>query len=230
MNHESNSPKANAAESPLPFDLEPIDGRDFEFKHNVYSRTIKPYIDALYGWDETQHVANLRSLLESSRTHSAIVIQGKRIGVVQIEETRTEISLRQIAILPEYQRRGNWNGHHPIIDDTISRSPKASALVSVSGKYQSPSPVRAVGIPCGFRDGRRCPVSVHSAGNAILRVIRTPDEQSGCGPVRRSLLVVPPKQAHVPPRIVGVIHAFEYGKWIGNVRDDPATVSGKRSC
>ncbi len=104
---EVKAPKAaEMPESRLSFDLEPIDSRDFAFKYNVYKRTIKPYIDALYGWDEDQHANNLRSLLEGSATHSAIVVQGTRVGVVQIEETLSEISLHQIAILPEYQRHG----------------------------------------------------------------------------------------------------------------------------
>jgi ribosomal protein S18 acetylase RimI-like enzyme len=88
------------------FDLEPMDGRDFAFKYNVYKRTIKPYVDELYDWDEDQHVNNLRSLLEGSLTVSAIVVRGTRVGVVQIEETCSEMYLQQIAILPEYQRQG----------------------------------------------------------------------------------------------------------------------------
>ncbi len=143
---ESSPPKANAAEPPLPFDLEPIDGRDFEFKYNVYSRTIKPYIDALYGWDEDQHVANLRSLLESSRTHSAIVAQGKRIGVVQIEETRTEISLRQIAILPEYQRRGIGTA---IIQSLMTRALAGRKSLRLS-VFQSNSQARRLYERLGF--------------------------------------------------------------------------------
>ncbi|MGI8486583.1 MAG: GNAT family N-acetyltransferase [Thermomicrobiales bacterium] len=127
---ESTPPKAStASETFRPFDLEPIDGGDIEFKYNVYSQTIKPYIDALYGWDEDQHVANLWSLLESSRTPPAIVVQGKRVGAVQIEETRPEISLRQIAILPEYQKLGTGTA---IIKSLMTRSRATQKPVRLS--------------------------------------------------------------------------------------------------
>lgn len=121
MNDDTINASAAAAmpETPLWFDLEPIDGRDFAFKYDVYVQTIKPHIDALYGWDENQHANNLRSILEGSAMHSAIVVQGKRVGVVQIEETLSEISLHQIAILPEEQRRGIGTA---IIQSLIKRS------------------------------------------------------------------------------------------------------------
>ncbi|MGB3306946.1 MAG: GNAT family N-acetyltransferase [Thermomicrobiales bacterium] len=119
--------KVGAAQSGrVSFSLEPLDGRNFAFRYNVYARTIKPYIDALLGWDEAQHVANLRADLEQGPPLSIIVVGGERVGIVQIVETPDEISLWKIAILPEYQGRGIGTA---IVQSLIARSQAAQKPV-----------------------------------------------------------------------------------------------------
>jgi len=113
----------------VPFSLEPLDRRDFAFRYNVYARTIKPYIDALLGWDEAQHVANLRADLEQGPLLSIIVVGGERVGIVQIVETPDEISLWKIAILPEYQGRGIGTA---IVQSLIARSQAVRKPVRLS--------------------------------------------------------------------------------------------------
>jgi len=155
------SAAAEMPETPLWFDLEPIDGRDFAFKYDVYMQTIKPCIDALYGWDENQHANNLRSILEGSAMHSAIVVQGKRVGVVQIEETLSEISLHQIAILPEYQRRGIGTA---IIQSLMTRSLAGGKPVRLS-VFQSNPEARRLYERLGFN------VVSETARDALLEFI-----------------------------------------------------------
>lgn len=111
------------------FSLEPLDGRDFAFRYNVYARTIKPYIDALFGWDEAQHVAHLRADLENSPPHSVIVVGGERVGIVQIVETPAEIVLQKIAVLPEHQGRGIGTA---IVCSLIARSQATRKPVRLS--------------------------------------------------------------------------------------------------
>jgi len=92
------------------FTLEPIGEADFAFRYRVYEAAIKPYIDELFGWDETTHRAFIRDNLTANSNHVAIVIDGERVGIAQIEETDDRISLHQIEILPAYQGRGSGAG------------------------------------------------------------------------------------------------------------------------
>jgi ribosomal protein S18 acetylase RimI-like enzyme len=88
------------------FTLEPIGEEDFAFRYRVYEAAIKPYIDAMFDWDEEQHRALIRDTLTANSHHAAIVVEGERVGVTQIEETEDRTSLHQVAILPAYQGKG----------------------------------------------------------------------------------------------------------------------------
>jgi GNAT superfamily N-acetyltransferase len=87
------------------FSLEPLGPEDFDFRWSVYTATIKPYLDDLIGWTDEQHQQMIRSNLAEG-THAAIVVDGARAGVVQIEETADRISLSQIELLPAFQGQG----------------------------------------------------------------------------------------------------------------------------
>ena len=88
------------------FTLEPIDIVDFAFRWSVFDATIRPYIETLFEVPADQIEEMVRSNLAGSGNHAAIVVDGERSGVVQIEETGERISLHQIEILPEYQGQG----------------------------------------------------------------------------------------------------------------------------
>jgi ribosomal protein S18 acetylase RimI-like enzyme len=88
------------------FRLEPIDETDFDFRFGVYKATIKPYLDRMFDWSEAEEEAFVRSNLTQTNNHAAIVVAGKRAGIVQIEETADRISLHQIEILPTFQGQG----------------------------------------------------------------------------------------------------------------------------
>lgn len=87
------------------FTLEPLTIEDGGFRLAVFRATIKPYIDDLFGWDETSQTKMIVDQLRGG-THSAIVTSGHRIGIVQIEESADAILLSQIEILPRFQGRG----------------------------------------------------------------------------------------------------------------------------
>lgn len=86
--------------------LEPLTAADFDFRYRVYAATIKPYLERFVDWDDVQHQQMIRSNLIEGGNHVAIVVNGKRVGIAQIEETADLLSLLQIEILPEYQGAG----------------------------------------------------------------------------------------------------------------------------
>ncbi len=87
------------------FTLEPLTEADGDFRLAVYRATIKPAIDALFDWDDAAQERMVRDQLRAG-THAAIVVQGQRVGVLQVEESPDAIALSQIEILPEFQGRG----------------------------------------------------------------------------------------------------------------------------
>lgn len=89
-----------------PYTFEPIGPDDFAFRWSVFDATIRPFVEALYGMTRDQTEQMLRSDLSESSETCAIVVNGKRVGVVRIEETADRISLHQIEILPEFQGKG----------------------------------------------------------------------------------------------------------------------------
>jgi ribosomal protein S18 acetylase RimI-like enzyme len=111
--------KSAAERSIATFTLEPIGEDDFEFRYRVYELTIKTYLDGMMGWNDEQHRAGIRANLAGSTTHSAIVVDGKRAGVVRIVEHDEVIDLEQIEILPEFQGKGIGTA---LIDSLIDRA------------------------------------------------------------------------------------------------------------
>ncbi len=100
------------------FTLEPLTEADGAFRLAVYRATIKPSIDALFGWDNATQSALVLDQLRS-RTHAAIVVEGQRVGVLQVEQSVDALALSQIEILPEFQGRGIGTA---VVEALIARS------------------------------------------------------------------------------------------------------------
>lgn len=87
------------------FTLEPLTIADGDFRLEVFQATIKPYLDDLFGWDEATQTSIILDQLKGG-THAAIVVEGQRVGIVQVEESPEAITLSQIEILARFQGRG----------------------------------------------------------------------------------------------------------------------------
>lgn len=87
------------------FTLEPLTDADGDFRLEVFRATIKPSIDALFGWDDATQTAMILDQLRTG-TLAAIVVEGQRVGVLQVEDSADAIALGQIEILPQFQGRG----------------------------------------------------------------------------------------------------------------------------
>jgi ribosomal protein S18 acetylase RimI-like enzyme len=121
--------KSAAEWSVATFTLEPIGEDDFEFRYRVYEITIKPYLYEMMDWSEDQHRAMIRSNFAGSTSHSAIVVDGKRAGVVRIVEHDKVIDLEQIEILPEFQGKGIGTA---VVQSLIDRAIRTGKVVDLS--------------------------------------------------------------------------------------------------
>jgi ribosomal protein S18 acetylase RimI-like enzyme len=82
---------------------------------------MKEYVEAIWGWDERfqrEHFSNSFN----STTSQIIVVDGRDVGELAVEERSNELFLSGIYILPEYQNRG--------LGTTILRSLLARARTS----------------------------------------------------------------------------------------------------
>ena len=113
----------------MEFALEPIGEADFEFRYAVYEVAIKPYIDTLFGWEASQHREYLRANLAGSGNHFALVVDGERVGIVQIEEGEDRISLHQLEIMPAFQGRGIGT---ELVQSLIERAEESGKFVQLS--------------------------------------------------------------------------------------------------
>ncbi len=115
-------------------ELEPIGLEDFPFRWAVFEATIRPYIEALFDVPPDQIEAMVRSNLSESGNHFAVVVDGERAGVVQIEETGERISLHQIEILPAFQGRGTGTD---LVRSLIDRAEATGRPVHLSVFHQN---------------------------------------------------------------------------------------------
>jgi len=79
---------------------------DFGFIYRLYRSTMKSYVEETWGtWDETWQQDDFRRAFHPYEM-SIIQVEGKDIGVLQVQNRTEEIFLTQIEILPEFQNLG----------------------------------------------------------------------------------------------------------------------------
>ena len=91
----------------------------------------------------------------SAGTHAAIVVDGKRVGIVQIEETAESISLSQIEILPGFQDQGIGTAVISMLLTKADTEGKRVALRVFTRNFAGPPIVRAHGLRCHRQIGVR---------------------------------------------------------------------------
>lgn len=78
---------------------------DFDFIYQLRRATMKEYVEATWGWDEAfQQERFSRSFYPA--TSQIIVVDGRDVGELALEEKDDELFLSDIYILPACQNRG----------------------------------------------------------------------------------------------------------------------------
>lgn len=87
------------------FTLRRVDSRDFTFLYTLHRDTLGPYVDQIWGWDEEWQRWHYEENYHP-KYMQIIQVDGRDVGMVSIAEYEDYFNLRQIEILPEFQRRG----------------------------------------------------------------------------------------------------------------------------
>jgi ribosomal protein S18 acetylase RimI-like enzyme len=90
---------------PQPIRLRPAAESDFEFLYALHAVTMKEYVEATWGWDETFQKARFRETFDPGDTR-IVTLDGRDIGMVSMEENESEVFLALIEIDPKHQHRG----------------------------------------------------------------------------------------------------------------------------
>lgn len=78
---------------------------DATFLYNLLKTTMQEVVAQIWGWDEHWQREHFRENFEPGKER-IIVLEGKDIGVISVEQREDEVFLSKIYILPDYQGRG----------------------------------------------------------------------------------------------------------------------------
>ncbi|MBB5161842.1 GNAT family N-acetyltransferase [Mycobacterium sp. AZCC_0083] len=85
--------------------LRPATTDDAEFFFALHKRSLGPYVDQIWGWDDDEQRAYMTGVFDLGRVR-VIVVDGVDVGRLDVEERDDEVFLGLIELAPEYQGRG----------------------------------------------------------------------------------------------------------------------------
>jgi ribosomal protein S18 acetylase RimI-like enzyme len=85
--------------------LRPATGDDYDFLWALLVDTLRPYVEATWGWDEAHQRTRFRDHFDPAR-QGIILADGVAVGVFRVERREDSIFLSNIGITPAYQGRG----------------------------------------------------------------------------------------------------------------------------
>jgi GNAT superfamily N-acetyltransferase len=108
---------------------------DFLFLRNLHRLTMKPYVTAIWGWNEEQQEQLLRERFAPEK-FKIIQIENVDVGILQVEERPAEVFLGNIQLLPEVQGKGLGAR---IVTDVIARANSLRQPVSLTVLRPNPA-------------------------------------------------------------------------------------------
>ena len=78
---------------------------DFDFLYHLHVATVKEYVAAVYGWDDTFQEKHFKDKFDSTHCQ-VVVVEGRDVGMVRAVDKEGELFVSNIHILPEHQNRG----------------------------------------------------------------------------------------------------------------------------
>ncbi len=86
------------------FYLSPVTKEDLPWLFDLHKAALKEYVEQIWAWDEAwQQDYFYKKFNQNSQL---IMLDGKRVGRVTVEEKSDHIFLAYIALLPAYQNKG----------------------------------------------------------------------------------------------------------------------------
>jgi ribosomal protein S18 acetylase RimI-like enzyme len=130
--------------------LRPATTDDAEFFFALHERSLGPYVDQIWGWDDDEQRAYLTTHLDLDRVR-VIVVDGVDAGRLDVEERDDEVFLTLIELVPEHQGRGIGSRLiRELIDGTDGKRVTLSVLGVNERAYQL---YRRLGFTEVSRDG-----------------------------------------------------------------------------
>jgi ribosomal protein S18 acetylase RimI-like enzyme len=80
-------------------------GDDRDFCWRLHRQAMRAYVDATWGWDETEQRRRFDESFDPALVR-IIVVDGNPVGALKLDTGGVPIRLVSIAIRPQYQRRG----------------------------------------------------------------------------------------------------------------------------
>jgi len=87
------------------YSLRQATGDDFAFLYDLHRTTIREAVEATWGWDEAFQHRRFREHFDPAGSQ-IIVVDGRDVGVLQVEEWGDEVFLGLIEIALSHQGRG----------------------------------------------------------------------------------------------------------------------------
>ncbi|GAB4271477.1 MAG: GNAT family N-acetyltransferase [Candidatus Promineifilaceae bacterium] len=87
------------------YTLRPASAKDYDYLFALHKATIRPYVEAIWGWVDEWQEEYFRKKFNPSN-QKIIQINGKDIGVVVVEDRGSYLYLALIEITPAYQGQG----------------------------------------------------------------------------------------------------------------------------
>ena len=87
----------------LPFTLRPATLSDMAFLCQLRLKTMKPYFEHTYGWNDAEERHKAGDELQHARI---VVMGGEEVGMIKVIPKPDELHLHQMQIRPEFQGKG----------------------------------------------------------------------------------------------------------------------------
>lgn len=85
--------------------LRPATAEDYAFLEQLHRRTLRPYVERTWGWDDAEQAAMFRRRFDPALL-VIVVVDERDAGVLHVERRADETFLVNIALDPEFQGRG----------------------------------------------------------------------------------------------------------------------------
>lgn len=85
--------------------LRPANAADFDFLFALHAATIRPAVEATWGWDEAFQANHFREHFVAEE-NQVIVVDGQDVGVLKLEERDGDLFIGLIEIAPAFQGAG----------------------------------------------------------------------------------------------------------------------------
>lgn len=104
---------------PMRYTLRQATEDDYDFLYRLHAATIREAVEATFGpWDEAFQQADFAENFEPDACQ-IIVVEGRDVGVLKVEEREGHVFLALIEIAPDFQNKGLGS---QVIGDVLSQA------------------------------------------------------------------------------------------------------------